>query len=126
MKFELIPYCNKVIDSMLNLSKNITLNKSIEDNTVLSTTAATIGMILVELLSNIIKYAFPDSQKGIINIELKRINSQMVLIVEDNGIGLPKDFDINKIKSVGLHLVNLMVSQLEGKIKIHLRERNKN
>jgi|CZKP01.1.fsa_nt_gi two-component sensor histidine kinase len=40
--------------------------------TVSSVRAATIGMILVELLSNIIKYAFPESQKGIINVELKK------------------------------------------------------
>jgi two-component sensor histidine kinase len=39
------------------------------------------------------------------------------LIVHDNGIGLLKDIDINKIKSVGLHLVSLMVSQLNGNIK---------
>ena len=102
---------------MLNLSKNITLNKNLEDITVSSTIAATIGMIIVEILSNTIKYAFPDSKKGTISIELKKINSQMVLIVEDNGIGLQKDFDINKIKSIGLHLVNLMVTQLDGKIK---------
>jgi two-component sensor histidine kinase len=62
-------------------------------------------------------YAFPDSNKGLINIELKLINSQIELIVEDNGIGLQKDFEINKIKSVGLHLVSLMVSQLNGNIK---------
>ena len=114
---DLKTYCNKVIDSMLKLSKNITLNKYIEEITVSSTNAATIGMIIVELLSNTIKYAFPDSQKGVINIELKEINSQIVLIVEDNGIGLQNDFDINKIKSVGLHLVSLMVSQLDGNIK---------
>ena len=114
---QLIPYCNKVIESMLGLSKNITLGKFIENNTVLSTTAATIGMILVELLSNIIKYAFPDSKKGIINIELKKLNSQMILKIEDNGVGLKNDFDINKSNGVGLHLVSLMVSQLEGTIK---------
>ena len=114
---QLIPYCNRVIESMLGLSKNITLGKFIENNTVLSTTAATIGMILVELLSNVIKYAFPDSRKGIINIELKKLNSQMILKIEDNGVGLKNDFDINKINSVGLHLVSLMVSQLEGIIK---------
>jgi two-component sensor histidine kinase len=74
-------------------------------------------MILVELLSNTIKYAFPDSQNGIINIELKKINSQVKLTVEDNGIGIRKDFDINKIKSVGLNLVSLMVNQLDGKIQ---------
>jgi PAS domain S-box-containing protein len=52
---QLKTYCTKVIDSMLNLSKNITIKKNIEEITVSSTNAATIGMILVELLSNIIK-----------------------------------------------------------------------
>jgi two-component sensor histidine kinase len=110
-------YCDKVIDSMLKLSKNITLNKYIEEITVSSTNAATIGMMIVELLSNTIKYAFPESQKGVINVELKTIDSQILLIVHDNGIGLQNDFDINKIKSIGLHLVSFMVSQLEGNIK---------
>jgi PAS domain S-box-containing protein len=114
---ELKTYCNKVIDSMLNLSENITLNRNLQEIIVPSTNAATVGMIIVELLSNTIKYAFPDSQKGVINIELKEINSQIVLTIEDNGIGLRKDFAITKIKSVGLHLVTLMVSQLEGNIK---------
>jgi PAS domain S-box-containing protein len=113
----LIPYCNKVIDSMANLSKDITLNKNIGDISTISTTAATIGMILVELISNVIKYAFPDSAKGSINIELKSMNSMMELTVKDNGIGLPDGFDINKIHSIGLHLVYLMVSQLEGTIQ---------
>jgi two-component sensor histidine kinase len=110
-------YCDKVIDSMLKLSKNISLNKYIEEITVSSTNAATIGMMIVELLSNTIKYAFPESQKGVINVELKTIDSQILLIVHDNGIGLQNDFDINKIKSIGLHLVSFMVSQLEGNIK---------
>jgi two-component sensor histidine kinase len=73
--------------------------------------------MIVELLSNTIKYAFPESQKGVINVELKTIDSQILLIVHDNGIGLQNDFDINKIKSIGLHLVSFMVSQLEGNIK---------
>jgi PAS domain S-box-containing protein len=114
---QLKTYCNKVIESMLNLAKNIMLNKYIEEITVSTKNAATIGMILVELLSNAIKYAFPESQKGMVNIELKTINSKIVLVVEDNGIGFKNDFDITKIKSMGLHLVNLMVDQLNGNIK---------
>jgi len=114
---QLNKYCIKVINSMFDLSKDITTKVNIEEITVSPLNGATIGMILVELLSNIVKYAFPDSQKGIVNIELKKINSRIVLKVEDNGIGLQKDFDINKIKSVGLHLVSLMVSQLDGNIK---------
>ena len=113
---DLKAYCNKVIDSMLNLSRNIKINKDIEEITVPTKDAATLGMILVELLSNAIKYAFPYSD-GIINIELKKINSKIVLIVEDDGIGLPNDFNITESKSLGFHLVDLMVSQLDGKIE---------
>ncbi len=117
-------YCNRVIDSMLNLSKNIKINKHIEEIIVPTKNAATIGMILVELLSNAIKYAFPYSD-GIINIELKKVNSQIVLLVEDDGIGLQKDFNITESKSLGLHLVNLMVSQLDGKIEFILEKGTK-
>ena len=114
---DLKAYCDKVIESMLRLSNNITLIKNLEQITVSSTNAATIGMIIVELLSNTIKYAFPHSQTGIINIELKTIDSKISLMIDDNGIGLQRNFDINNINSIGLHLVNLMVSQLNGKIQ---------
>ena len=114
---QLNTYCNKLISSMLNLSKNIVINEYFEEITAPAEKAATIGMILVELLSNIIKYAFPNSQAGIIHIEIKKTNSQIILVVQDNGVGLPKDFNIDRIKSTGLQLVNMMVSQLDAKIK---------
>lgn len=114
---QLKTYCNKVIESVLSLSNKITINKNIEEITVSTKDAATIGMILVELLSNSIKYAFPNSINGIIDVEMKKVNSQIVLNVEDNGIGLPDNFDISKIESLGLHIVNLMVRQLNGKIE---------
>jgi two-component sensor histidine kinase len=106
-----------VIESMLSLTKNIVINKDIDEITVSTKDAAAIGMILVELLSNSIKYAFSDSENGIIKVELKRLDSNVLLKVEDNGIGLQNDFDINKIESLGLHIVNLLVSQLNGNIK---------
>jgi len=111
-------YCNKVIDSTLKLSNSIMINKSLEFVTVSPKNAAAIGMILVELLTNIIKYAYPDSINGIINIEMKIKNSKIILMVKDNGIGLQNDFDITKIKSIGLHLVSLMVDQLSGSMTI--------
>ena len=41
------------------------------------------------------------------------------MIASDNGIGLPKDFDINKAETLGLQLVNSLVKQLNGEIKIN-------
>ena len=113
-------YCDKVIESTLKLSNKVTLNKNIAEITVPSKNAATIGMILVELITNSIKYAFPDTNTGIINVDLKVNGFRILLTVQDNGIGLRKDFDINQVTSLGLHLVNLMVSQLNGKIKFFL------
>jgi PAS domain S-box-containing protein len=114
---QLKTYFNEVINSMLSFAKYIEITKDLEEVTVSPTSAATIGMILVELISNAIKYAFPDSAKGRVNIKLESSNLKVKITVEDDGIGLGTDFNIEKIKSIGLHLVDLMVSQLEGKIK---------
>jgi PAS domain S-box-containing protein len=116
---DLKTYCDRVIQSMINLSSNISIKGYIEEITVPSKAAGLIGMILVELISNAIKYAFPDNNNGLINIELKKEKSQLVLVVEDNGIGLGNDFDITKSKSLGLDLVSLMINQLNGKITFH-------
>jgi PAS domain S-box-containing protein len=110
-------YCHKVIDSMSKFSDNISIQKKIDPIIVPTKNAATIGMIIVELLSNSIKYAFPNGAKGQICIELRQDESHYVLRVIDDGIGLPQDFNTEEITSLGLHLVNLMVSQLDGEIK---------
>jgi two-component sensor histidine kinase len=114
---QLKTYCNEVINSMLSLAKHIVITKDLEEVIVSPTRAATIGMILVELITNAIKYAFPDSANGIVNIKMKSNNLKIILTVEDNGVGLGPDFNIEKIKSIGLHLVDSMVNQLDGKIK---------
>ncbi len=113
-------YIEKVIESTLKLSNKVTVNKNIAEIKVPSKNAATIGMILVELLTNSFKYAFPETTTGIINVNLKVNGFRILLTIEDNGIGLGKDFDINNVTSLGLHLVYLMVSQLNGKIKFIL------
>jgi PAS domain S-box-containing protein len=116
-EIQLKEYCNKVIDSMIKMSGNIIINKDINDVVASTRNAALIGMILVEIFSNSAKYAFPDGAAGILNIELKAVDNQVRLIIEDNGIGLPKGFDIANTESMGFHLVFLMVSQLNGTIK---------
>jgi len=108
-------YFNKLIERMSALSKTIVIHKNIEEISVSDKKAATLGMILVELLFNAIKYAFPDSKKGEINITVKSKNG-LTFIVEDNGVGLKKDFDINLDKGLGFELVDIMVNQLNGKI----------
>lgn len=110
-------YCGKVIESTIKLSEKITISKNIEEITLPAREAATVGMILVEILSNSIKYAFPGNKQGTIKIDLKKAGTNIFLSISDDGIGMPKDFDIDNAKTLGLHLVKLMVSQLLGNIK---------
>ncbi|MCF7920354.1 MAG: tetratricopeptide repeat protein [Candidatus Cloacimonetes bacterium] len=78
------------------------------------------GLIINELITNSLKYAFRDRTEGKIAISMTRdLFSGFRLIVKDDGIGLPDDFDINKTKSLGMRLVYLLSEdQLEGKVTI--------
>jgi len=73
------------------------------------------GLILNELLTNSLKYAFQEDQDGQISINLRSTNnSQVTLQVADNGIGLPEDFDPTTSNSLGLKIVTILTRQLRG------------
>jgi len=82
-------------------------------------TAVPCGLIISELVSNSLKYAFPDGMVGEIFVSLKSRDGYYELIISDNGIGLPEEFDINNTKTLGLMLVNSLTEQIEGKISIN-------
>ncbi len=81
-------------------------------------TAMPCGLLINEIVSNAYKYAFPDQNKGIIMIELKKTNGTMTLKVHDNGIGLPENFDVEKSESLGMQLIQALTSQLDGELKV--------
>ncbi|MDM9582001.1 PAS domain S-box protein [Nostoc sp. GT001] len=82
-------------------------------------TAIPCSLIIHELVSNSLKYAFPKDRNGAINIEIKKtINNNLILIVSDNGIGLPPNFDFQKNASLGWELVDALTHQLAGNINI--------
>ena len=83
------------------------------------------GLIINELVSNAFKHAFPDymdkpeGRKGNINISMyKDKQGKYNLIVQDNGIGLPKDFNIKNIKSLGMILITSLTEQINGNIEV--------
>ena len=84
------------------------------------------GLIINELLSNALKYAFPENKKGKILISVKEAKKARIEIkVEDNGVGFPKDIDIKKGESLGMLLVNTLVEQIDGNIKVRSKEGTK-
>ncbi len=97
------------------------LNLAIQDVSLGIDNAIPCGLITNELVSNSLKYAYPGKKRGNINIMLNsNEKNEINLVVKDDGVGLPKDFNYGKTKSLGLHLVKMLVEdQLQGEIKIN-------
>ncbi len=72
------------------------------------------GQILHELLSNSIKYAFPEDKRGSIHITLVQTVKGLEFSIADNGVGIPAGFDIQSDGKMGLDLVRILAKQLEA------------
>lgn len=98
----------------------ILLKLDIEEVTLNINTAIPCGLIISELVSNCLKYAFPRENNGLIQISLRSDRDKhLTLIVKDNGIGFPVNFDLKNVKSLGLQLVNVLTNQLEGTLELN-------
>lgn len=81
--------------------------------------AISCGLILNELMTNALKYAFPEDRNGTILVELRASPGHILsLRVADDGVGIPANSDIRNAKSLGLQLVNGLVEQLDGKMEL--------
>jgi two-component sensor histidine kinase len=79
------------------------------------------GLVINELISNALKYAFPASfrKRGEIKVSLRMRNGMAVFTVHDNGVGMAPSFDFKKAGSLGLRLVRILVEdQLNGQLKV--------
>jgi len=87
-------------------------------------TAVPCGLILNELISNAFKHAFPPGHsQGQVKLQLHPLaDDKVCLCVADNGAGFPADFDFFNTSSLGLQLVNTLVTQLEGHLELCKQE----
>lgn len=81
-------------------------------------TAIPCGLIISELITNTLKYAFPNDMEGEFRIEMYEIDGFYHLIISDNGVGMPHNIAFDKTETLGLRLVNTLVNQLEGKVEL--------
>jgi PAS domain S-box-containing protein len=78
------------------------------------------GLIINELLTNAIKYAFPGDRKGVLRVAIRNTSDNEVeIVVGDDGIGMPETLDIRNAKTLGLQLVTTLAeNQLKGRVEL--------
>ncbi|WP_211290130.1 histidine kinase dimerization/phosphoacceptor domain -containing protein [Methanobacterium subterraneum] len=104
--------------SMVSDPGRVNLDLDLEDVKIDINTVVPLGLIVNELVTNSMKYAFPDDECGHIKVELHHEHENVVLRVSDNGVGFPRDVDYKNTNSLGLQLVNNLIIQIDGELEL--------
>ncbi len=115
-------YLPKVVNSLAITRGNITIKNNCEAVTMPAKTGLSVGLVAAELITNSIKYAYPGNKKGTITMTLNKTDAGALLEVKDDGVGLPEGFDLSKIDSLGLTLVNVMAGHIKGSFNIESKK----
>src|SRR6185436_15154926 len=98
-------------------TSRVKIEKQIDDFEMDAGKLWPLGVIINELLTNALKYAFTGDREGVIQVIFRRKDEQILEIrVSDDGVGILEDIDINNPKGFGLTLVKMLVKQFKGKI----------
>jgi PAS domain S-box-containing protein len=112
--------CNELVYTYAVSSSKVQINYNVEEIYLDINTAIPLGLIANELITNSLKYAFPEGQEGYIDINFSLINDEYVFSIKDNGIGFPEDLDYKNTESLGLQLVNNLTDQIDGLIELNI------
>ena len=115
-------YIVEIVDHLINSfdrEGTVTKQIAIESIDLDISLAVPMGLIINEAITNSLKYAFPDLRMGTLTVELNRLDLEHYqLLIADDGVGLPSDFDPTKIGSLGMSLIRGLSKQLGGTLNI--------
>jgi PAS domain S-box-containing protein len=114
-------YLNELLGYMIaNLKKDDQISMQIDTRNLFLNinTAIPLGLIINEMVTNSIKYAFPDNRKGNIQIHIMPVNNKKLkFLYSDNGIGFDTGITFENAGGLGFQLISSLTEQLNGKIK---------
>jgi len=121
-KINVKEYINMLVENLIetySYNKDIELKLDLEVQHFNLNTIIPLGLLLNEIISNSFKYAFTNTEQGIIEIELHKSNTSddYTIIIGDNGSGFNDDIFNNDSPTLGLELVKILASQLNGSIQ---------
>ncbi|GAB6056417.1 sensor histidine kinase [Methanobacterium movens] len=108
--------------SIVGDPRQVKLELNVEHVMLDINTSIPLGLIVNELITNSMKYAFPTGSKGKIKIDFYPQEDYFILNVSDDGIGIPQEVDIENTKSLGLQLVNSLTEQINGQLTVNRKD----
>jgi PAS domain S-box-containing protein len=119
IKEYLFSLIDEIIENFPN-SNSVTVEKNIDDFIFDAKRLQSIGIIINELLTNIMKYAFVGKDEGVklIAVSVKKNKNTVSIIIKDNGVGIPVNTNFENSSGFGLTLVRLLTEQVGGTIRI--------
>ena len=111
------PLIDEIVGNFPN-SRMVRTEKNIEDFIIDSQKLTHCGIIINELITNIMKYAFTGRDNGVITLSAMAVNDRATITVQDDGIGISESIDSAASGGFGLQLVEIMTRQLRGTLKI--------
>jgi len=108
----------RIFDSRIPVKTDTTV-----DDVVLSAKAlSALGIIINELITNSMKYAFDTLDEGLISLSLTHKNNKVTVVYRDNGPGLPESINFEDSTGFGMQLIAMLINQLGGDIRIERGE----
>jgi len=111
------PYLRKLVDTITPLfpdTARVSIKDDIDDFSLDPKRLFALGIIVNELLTNAMKYAFRGRDAGSIRIEVRAYDESVIMTLRDDGNGLPESFDKDKSSGLGLSLVSMLLDQFGG------------
>ena len=112
-------YITNLAKALAGATKKIKLDLEVEPLVMGINQASPLGLVINELITNTLKYAFPDDREGHLFIKATSAGGQIELHIADDGVGLPEEFDWRTTNTLGLKLVRMLTEgQLRGTLEV--------
>ncbi len=117
MRTFLPPLVNRIMD-LFNTRNPVRAEVQVDDFMLGEKILSPLGIIINELITNSMKYAFINIEGGIIRISATKAGVHVTMVYEDNGVGFPHEIDLETSTGFGMQLLKMLVQQIGGTIRL--------
>jgi len=115
---EYLPPLIEQIQEIFDTDKKVTTTISVDEFILGAKTLSALGILINEMMTNSMKYAFRRRAAGSIRVSARKEDALVIIEYEDDGIGLPESISLENSTGFGMRLIGLLVDQLRGSIRI--------